>query len=210
MASYNWLVLIIRKLCKIVDTTLKACQWLLIFDNAEDASLLLPYWPLASRGRILITTRNYGLTFEPAQQGIEVYTFTPLAGSELLFHLLSHDVAQQISSMETQSAYKLSEKLSGHALAISQMAGLIHQRSWSIEDFVAVYEEHPKRLHSTSSFGRSIDTVWQLSFESLGSEASALLGVLSFLVPDGVPQSLFEIQPELLPPGLKFCADKLE
>ncbi|KAK3178321.1 hypothetical protein OEA41_000454 [Lepraria neglecta] len=46
-------------------------EWLMAFDNAEDVDLLLQYWPLASRGTVIATTRNHTLAFEPAQSGIE-------------------------------------------------------------------------------------------------------------------------------------------
>lgn len=41
----------------IVDTKLD-CRWLIVYDNAEFADLIRDFWPLASRGQALITTRN--------------------------------------------------------------------------------------------------------------------------------------------------------
>lgn len=108
-----------------------------------------------------------------------------------MLHLLSLDIADDLSAKETQSAFDLSERLSGHALAISQMAGLIHRRSWSIEEFLAIYDENTRKMHGATK-GNSLDTVWYLSFKSLDSECSAFLGVLSYVAPDSIPMSLFE------------------
>ena len=185
-------------------TTAIACRWLLIFDNVEDSNLLLNYWPVVNRGHALITTRNHSLAFEPADIGLEVLAFEPDDGSKLLLRLLSLDITNDLNAREAKSALELAEKLSGHALAISQMAGLIHQRSWSIEQFVPIYMRSTQRLHQTA-----LDAVWKLSFESLDSMSSSLLGILSYIAPDSVPQTLFEpIDPTRLPKTMQFCSDE--
>lgn len=179
------------------------CLWLLIFDNAEDPRLLLDYWPAAGRGHAIITTRNHSLAFEPADRGIEISSFEPDGGSKLLMQLLSLDVTNEIKESEVKSALELSEKLRGHALAISQMAGLIHRRSWTIKEFISVYEKSTQRFNH-----RALDAVWRLSFESLGVESSEFLGVVSYVAPDSIPQALFEPEkPPDLPGILQFCAD---
>jgi hypothetical protein len=55
-------------------------------------------------------------------------------GPKFLLNLLKKDLGAEITADESQSAMELSD---GHALAISQMAGLIHRRSWSIKEFLA-------------------------------------------------------------------------
>ncbi|KUJ17107.1 uncharacterized protein LY89DRAFT_782305 [Mollisia scopiformis] len=105
------------------------CRWLLIFDNGNDENDLLEYWPVAARGYALITTRNHNLAFQPADTGIEVFPFKTAEGSAFLLHLLSLDIVDNLTEKEAKSAFDLSERLSGNALAISQMAGLIHRRS---------------------------------------------------------------------------------
>ena len=184
-------------------------EWLLIYDNAVDPDLLLEYWPVANHGKALVTTRNHSIAFAPADVGIEVLPFDPEAGSKFLLSLLSLDIAADISSGETESAYTLAEKLSGHALAISQMAAFIHRRSWTIEEFLAVYEKNTQKMHGLRGY-TSLDAVWQISFESLNPTSSAFLGVLSYMMPDSIPQALFETHdPACLPDTLSFCNDAL-
>ncbi|MCJ1385774.1 hypothetical protein MMC17_008898 [Xylographa soralifera] len=174
-------------------------KWLLVFDNVEDSELLLEYWPVSSHGHALVTTRNHSLLFEPVQTGVEVFCFDREAGSQFLLHLLKMDVIKDLSAGETKSAIDLSEKLSGHALAISQMAGLIHRRSWSITEFLSIYEDNLKKKQGPHGLSEALDAVWQLSFESLDTKCSALLGVLSYVSPDSIPQAFFsEVLEDLL------------
>jgi hypothetical protein len=42
-----------RLLLTVIDV-----DWLLIFDNTDDADLLSPYWPASQHGAIIITSRN--------------------------------------------------------------------------------------------------------------------------------------------------------
>jgi hypothetical protein len=149
---------------------------------------LREYWPIGGTGGVLVTTRNHTLSFEPCGAGIEISTFATHEGSVLLLHLLN----RSHTSDSTESAFELSKRLSGHALAIYQMAGLIQSRAWSITDFVKMYDKNAKRVHHVSHGDTSLGTVWQLSFDSLDQEAARVLGVLAFLEPDSIPQALFE------------------
>jgi hypothetical protein len=179
-------------------------MWLLIFDNAEDPEILQDYWPTTGRGHAIITTRNHSLAFDPADRGIEVSSFEADDGSKLLIQLLSLDVSNDIKDSEAKSALELSDMLHGHALAISQMAGLIHRRSWTIEEYISVYKKSTQRFNQRAS----LDAVWRLSFESLGSDSAEFLGIISFVAPDSIPQALFEPEiPSDLPTTLQFCAD---
>lgn len=65
------------------------------------------------------------------------------------------------------------------------MCGLIHRRSWSISELVEVYDR-------STDFKDGLETVWQLSFESLQPDSVALLSAFTFCAPDSIPQSLFE------------------
>jgi hypothetical protein len=187
-----------------------ACKWLLIYDNVENSDLLLKYWPVASQGCAIITTRNPSIAYEPVETGIEILPFDREAGSCFILHLLSRDIAMDVESKESQSAIELSERLNGHALAITQMAGLIHRRSWTIEEFVKIYDRNTRKMLGMPG-KNSLDAVWKLSFESLSPMCASLLGVLSFISPDSIPQVLFEpLDPLALPKSLQFCSDEFQ
>lgn len=185
------------------------CRWLIIYDNVESMDLLLSYWPAASRGQAIITARNHQFAFRPADGGLEIVSWDAQTGSQFLIHLLSTDIGAELAMADIKSANQLSEKLSGHALAISHMAGLIHRRSWSIAEFVDLYNRQPQKMHGVSG-NSSINALWDISFNSLDPQSLAILGVLSFTAPESIPQSIFEPQDDTsLPESLTFCMDSM-
>ncbi|KAM0335642.1 hypothetical protein ACHAQA_000691 [Verticillium albo-atrum] len=185
------------------------CRWLIVYDNVEDEDLLLAHWPSASRGRALITTRNRRFAFNPADAGLEITTWDVDTGSKFLIHLLSTDISAQLTNDDAKSALELSEKLSGHALAISHMAGLIHRRQWSIQECMEIYNQQSGKMQGFVS-NDAINSLWEYAFQSLECRSRAILGVLSFLSPDSIPQSLFAPDDaKSLPLSLEFCTDPL-
>lgn len=168
----------------------------------------MPYWPGASHGKAIITTRNHSLANEPASTGIEVFSWDPQRGSEFLLFLLKQDVGKDIES-EGTSAYELAKRLNGHALGISHMAGLIHRRSWSITEFMSIYLKNPRKAHTSE-----LEAIWDFSFKRLQTEnpdSLKVLNVVAFLMPDDIPQTLFEFNDEAsIPTDYGFCSDDYE
>lgn len=106
---------------------------------------------------------------------------------------------------EGTSALTLSERLSGHALALSQMASIIHDSELSIRDFTTMYLENPRSAHIMSELAALCD----FAFQSLDSNSFSLLGLISFLMPDNIPPEIFEPNNDrYLPPNLEFLKDK--
>ncbi|KAI0100214.1 NB-ARC and TPR domain protein [Nemania sp. FL0031] len=186
------------------------CRWLIVFDNVESVDLLMTYWPTAFRGQVVITTRNRNFAFHPSSGGLEITEWDPEKGSQFLLHLLKTDIGSELSEKDVPSAHELSLSLSGHALALSLMAGLIHHRSWSIEEFVQTYRRQPQKVRGIFETS-SINALWEMSFKSLNERSQAILGVLVFLSPDNIPQALFEAKDSSpLPDSLKFCRDPFD
>ncbi|KAK6507665.1 hypothetical protein TWF481_006087 [Arthrobotrys musiformis] len=183
-------------------------RWLVVYDNVESADLLMPYWPIASHGSAIITTRNHTLGFNPASAGLEVHSWDSTTGSEFLLFLLKKNIGKDIDG-ERHSAFELSKILSGHALAINQMASLIQKRSWSVSEFMTIYLRNRRRAHNSE-----IEALWDISFTSLGKhgekDSHTLLGIVSFLMPDDIPEALFKVDDEVenLPEELEFCGDE--
>jgi len=196
-------------------------QWLLIFDNAEDSKSLREFWPTSNHGRVLITSRNHILASQPASKGIEITTFEKKEGAAFIMFLLQHERHEDPSEKELESAEVLSEKLQGHALAIHQMVALILLYSCSIEAFLEIYDENTREVHREereighyAGYAYFLETVWKMSFDTLTDPqrnhnlASMVLGVLSFMSADDIPEGLFtskEVTP--LPNSLKGCSN---
>ncbi|PVH79292.1 hypothetical protein DL98DRAFT_655534 [Cadophora sp. DSE1049] len=184
------------------------CKWLVIFDNVESSEVLAPYWPRNShRGRAIVTTRNLSLAFDPAVSGLEIEHWDTETGAEYLLFLLKKAVGQDLTS-ETASARTLSQKISGHALALSQVAGLIHDGEWSVQEWTTMYLEHPRETHVNE-----LAKLWTFAFRTLEQKdknSFALLGILSFLMPDNIQGEILQPKTDLeLPQGLGFLKGKI-
>jgi hypothetical protein len=177
-------------------------RWLIVYDNAEDPALIRQYWPVASHGQAIITARNRLVAFELADDELEILNWDNDSGLKFLLHLLRADITTRLEDKEIDSAHQLSEELRGHALAISTMAGLIHRRSLSISEFMRFYTQHQGEVLGC------VHAVWNMSFQELDAQARTVLGVMSFVSPDSIPQGLFEPESTTdLPPSLGVCAD---
>jgi GTPase SAR1 family protein len=154
-------------------------KWLIVYDSVESFDVLDAHWPSpAASGHALITTRNTDLAYEPADAGIEVEPWDTQTVSQFLLHLLSGHISADLPANQAKSALELSESLSGHALALARMGGVMHRRCWTIKQLVEVYDQAPE-------FGQNgIGPVWQLSFQNLSPRGSSLLSVISFCSAD--------------------------
>ena len=192
--------------------------WLLVFDNAEEPSLLREFWPDSEHGSILVTSRNHILALDPASSGIDIQTFDIATGTDFLFHVLSSQRHEDPDQKEKESGQALSEKLQGHALALNQMAALILHQQCSVHDFVMMYDERAREMHREGrpggkhpSYQHFLATVWKVSFDTLQAAehraAFAALGILCFCAPDSIPLMLFEARVGEIP-DLDTCRDK--
>lgn len=135
---------------------------------------------------------------------MEITSWDALKGSKFLVFLLKEYI-QSNPEGEENAALILSEKLSGHPLALAKVAALIDRGQFSIREFVAVYSGNVGRLHSIGSFS----AFWDTYFEQLDDDSRSLLGAMSFLMPDVVPQDLFikSVNKESAK-HLGYCSDK--
>ncbi|KAI7781720.1 hypothetical protein LA080_014486 [Diaporthe eres] len=191
-----------------IDLKVQKQQYNAIFwANAENsASLRQSFTSIAMKLKLPNAhPQNHDENLELVQewfQSTKIYTWDYKTGSEFLFFLLKKEVGKDIDT-EGISALELSKRLSGHALSITHMAGLIQRRSWSITEFTSIYLKDPRRAHNNE-----LQRLWEFSFKSMERESQMLLGTFSFLMPDSIPQNLFEIHEELLPQRLKFCGNE--
>ncbi|KAK1706800.1 hypothetical protein BDP67DRAFT_413557 [Colletotrichum lupini] len=155
---------------------------------------------LGGVGKTIITTRDRALAFDLATSGIEINSWDAETGADFLLFLLRKSVGKDLNS-DTLSARTLSEKLSGHALAIFNMAGLISDETYSLQEFTDMFLEDPSSARGMDELA----TLWELTFRSLDTNSLCLLGVVSFLMPDNISSKLFEPEhAQDLPPDLQF------
>lgn len=158
---------------------------------------------ISSQGNAIIITRNHSLAFKPAFTGLEITSWNAQTRSRFLFSLLNESIGSYLKA-KRNSALALSKRLSEHTLAISYMAGLIHDRKFSIQQFMTMYLRNPSCAHAANKLAVLLD----FSFMSLDKNSLSILGVISFLMPDIISQELFEAGTNRkLPEDLDFCSD---
>lgn len=212
----NWLrttrTYVSRSLWQSGVTNLSSDEsWLLVFDNAEDPDLVQDCWPVAVKGSILVTSRRPIFALRPAAGGMEVGHFSDDDGATLLLRIVNK---YPYDTREENAARQLSKELGGHGLALRVMAALIHLKRKSFTEFISFYLRNRENLHVKSSIEtgntHSLRTCWHTAFEALEKEPSIILGLMSFIAPDEIPEEMFRTQISTpLPKALAFCNDEL-
>ena len=197
-----------RKLVAAIKHWLAQCQqpWLLIFDNADDLSLLQQYLPQGGNGRVLLTTRAnaVGALAEP----LEVETMGVIEGTHFL---LRRTQRQNASDEEINEASNVVMALDGFPLALDQAGAYIEETGCSFGDYLQLYHDHRKILlarrgRQTTNYPDSVATTWSLSFEKIeqaNAAAAELLRLCAFLAPDHIPEELLRDGTPHWPPLLQ-------
>lgn len=169
--------------------------WLVIFDNADDPSILIDYWPQGS-GSVLVTSRDPLLKslFSTRSSGMDLKTFDDSDGGSLLLRLI--DVNDDLEEDAEDLARRISSQMGGLPLAISQMAGFIQQQDLALSEFLTLYEDGKEHvsLHGTNlqfnaqGYPYSVAAVWR--FEKLSINARGLLKIMAFMDPDYVQEDI--------------------
>lgn len=175
---------------------------MIVYDNADDQQLLAEYWPRTTTGAILVTSRHPESVNSLTKAGKEVTTLTQTDGSAFLISMLHngelHNGNQHLHSSVTM---QLSKLLDGLPLALWSASGFIRQSGCSLPEALDLFKSPPDlfdALEGGSDAQKrrekeySLRTVWELNMSSLSETAAELLGIISFLDPDGVPESLFK------------------
>lgn len=201
-------------------------QWLLIYDNAEEESILRGYWPVNVKGSILTTSRlYYNFTNDAHRKGSTIKPFTDAQSLKLLMKLLGpeweeQDNKGQIKGREERAAIELLRYLGGLPLAIEQAAELIKNDAIGGPNIASTYESFkyhqnslPPRLLGDGADThalRALDSLWNMRFTNLSRNSLALLTVLSMLSPDGIIIDLFLPRNQKALDGkLAFCKQNI-
>ncbi|KAK5107684.1 hypothetical protein LTR62_000919 [Meristemomyces frigidus] len=165
-------------------------SWLLVFDSVTDSDMLNAFWPYGGPGSILITSRSaFGWS-----RGLAL---RPFSADEALEYLLTYTERSDTTQHRLEIA-KVSQKLGGLPLALTQMGGMIIKAAMSFADFAQAYNER-ERLHDLLhtmpppgvegiQYEHSVASVFALENIRHGT---ALLNVCSMFDPDGINERLF-------------------
>jgi len=194
----------------------------LIFDNCGSIEDIFPKYIPVTKGSILITSRSPSACLRDSS----IILIKPLLKQEgvgLLKQLIQSQ-RSTISSKDNELLLRLVNKVGGLPLGLQVMAGLVNAWNLPVSKFLDLYDQNERDL--MTNFGRVIDydhdvtrvvgeehvldNVWKMSFEKLGSDAKALLGLMCLLSPDQVPISLFDLNEAdtLSIPLLSVCTNR--
>lgn len=174
--------------------------WLLIFDNADDLTLVRDILPTGYQGHVLITTRAQAMgrlarRVEVEMMDQDVGTLFLLRRAEIIAPEMT---LQDASEQDRKLATELVNELGGLPLALDQAAAYVEETASGLADYLALYRT--QRLALLSKRGGIIEdhpepvtTTWSISFakiEQSSPVAAELLRVCAFLDPDAIPEEL--------------------
>lgn len=111
---------------------------LLVFDSADDLSVLDDYWPLTGRGSVLLTSRDSvaKMSFYTENRGIDLAKLSVDKKMTCVRILIKSTV----DSDNSRLLRIIAEMLVGHFLGIEQMSSIIRRLRVSYTDFLKLYE----------------------------------------------------------------------
>ena len=177
-------------------------QYLLIFDDLRDPTLLQEIFPASLAGHILITTRVRDLALPQPAASLELTRLDVQGGARLLLNLAGQTFPTQTQDqavLASRAAFiSLARDLSGQPLTLTLAGTYIKASGVSfarfLQDYRASLEQIPVFQERSDGFSRELAALISLIFTSLQQSkphASAILATCAFLAPGAIPLLLF-------------------
>ncbi|HET8845158.1 MAG TPA: FxSxx-COOH system tetratricopeptide repeat protein, partial [Ktedonobacteraceae bacterium] len=175
-------------------------EWLLIFDNVEELSLIKPFLPASNQGAILLTTRLQGLG--SLARPIELPLLNRDEGCAFLLartHYADHHTPDYlIDSTQQLAAQAIATQMDGLPLALEQAGAYIEATGCHLSEYLQLFEQRQYRLleeHEPSSdHPHSVSRTFSLAFQQVEQRhplAADLLMICAFLAPEAIPEQFF-------------------
>jgi hypothetical protein len=173
------------------NTATREANWLLVFDNAEDSSILRDYWPVGNVGCILVTTRDATTSNYLRSQSHVTHIYLDKLGTAPASKLLLQLSYTDPNATNVRDASGIVDRLGGLPLAIEQVAAYVYSKGMTLKEFLKLYDKTlQERRNDTGSGSWSYEIAASWALGSLSTVASSLLRVYSFLDPDGIEDSI--------------------
>lgn len=178
-------------------------NWLLIFDNIEELSILNNFIPPGSKGFILLTTRTQSTRTFAHRISLE-----PMEPDEGALLLLRRSVRIECeapldaaSPVDRNMAREISGLMGGLPLALDQAGAYIEETACSLADYLERYQKRRSALLNLRDFRGGVSTTHPQSVtatftlalelvEHANPAAAELLRLCAFLQPDAIPESI--------------------
>lgn len=192
-----------RAIAAVKQWLQKHGPWLLIFDNADDATVL-DFLPRQPSGAILLTSRSQdpGLHIKPIEMG----KMSQEEGVTFLLRRIAsrgdedgeEDLLKSVSAVELQAAQELWNVMDGLPLALDQVGAYIKAGQSTLTEYLDLYRTHREELlqergGTIPEHPAAVAMTWSISFQRVEQKnvASAeLLRLCAFLSADAIPEEL--------------------
>lgn len=168
---------------EIVDAVLEALRlgqpfqdWLLIYDNAPEPSMVQRYLP-SGPGHVLVTSRSRSWSGLP--NAIEIDVFSPAESVELLLN--------RWSGLTEEQALELAEKLGHLPLALEQAVAVHEQTGMPLADYLRALESSPRVIldeGAPANYPLTVAAALKLAYDSIKTTSPAaayLLELCTFI-----------------------------
>ena len=191
-------------------------SWLLIFDNADDLSLVSGILPSSNSGHILFTTRaaamhNLARRVEIDEMDVEEGTLLLLRRAKILTLDAPPESAPEA---DLTTARAIVQAMDGLPLALDQVGAYVEETGCSLSDYLQRLETYRIELLNVRdehvNYPYSVATTWALSFEKVeqaNPAAADLLRLCAFLAPDEIPEEIILKAPEDIGTELQSLID---
>ncbi|KAL7919048.1 P-loop containing nucleoside triphosphate hydrolase protein [Trichoderma austrokoningii] len=187
--------------------------FLLVFDNADDLAALKTAWPTATRGSILVTTRDLTIATSLVTTYASVDTLDDGDGSRLLLKAVDLD-KNALTDQQQTAALAIAKAFDGLPLALTQIGGFIKQRKLALSEFLPLYERNSPKINARkapgSDYEHTLSSVWNVSFERLTEDSTHLLHLLSLFHPDGIFEEILLLGSEDMDEEFAFLSDDMD
>jgi Tfp pilus assembly protein PilF len=202
-------------------------QWLLIWDNVEDLTILDRFLPDTPHGAILLTTRYQ--TLGTRARGIHLRPMGHEEGMLLLLRrakvLEAEATGEYLSQLAVQkpsqytAAADLTTAMGGLPLALDQAGAYLEETQCGLPAYLELFRRRSAALLQLRGDGSrdhpaSVSTTFTMAIAAITQRHPAvgeLLRVCAFLQPDAIPEEVFLQGAEHLGETLKaVCHDPLD
>ena len=177
--------------------------WMLVIDNADDASIdYSRFFPAGDKGNILMTSRLQDCKIHAT---VGHHEFRNMEEEDAIT-LLLRAAYEDVEAVDARKAARPIVQALGYLpLALTQAGASIRQRICSLDDYLHIYDSHVcdlmklRPIQSSDSYQYSIYTTWEVTVRRIEDESSEkaidaiqILQILAFLHFQLLPISLFE------------------
>ncbi|PSK46438.1 Coatomer subunit beta' [Elsinoe australis] len=197
----GWLAKPVRSYNKSDTASPQEVPWLVVFDNVEQPQALLDYWPTgSSNGSILVTSRNHAAATPGLYPVTKGTVLGPLQVDDAANLLLRLTWREEDPHEETLSK-ELAARLGGLPQALVRMAAISNADQISFAEVLRQYGPVVKKDEILSKLQldseHDLDATYRETLASIGRFeslrfSSALLDVMTFFDPAGIPENLLK------------------